>query len=114
MTNQAKEKAAQQQSGAGTGAKTIDAVRHVGPTLESDPKQPHILETEQTLYEPRTPAERDLGGSATAGGSEQVPGHEEGKRVEPLHTRLAGDTSSDPHTDLGPDNATTVQQRPGR
>ncbi len=27
---------------------------------------------------------------------------------EPLITRLPGDTSSDPHTDLGPDNATTA------
>jgi hypothetical protein len=30
---------------------------------------------------------------------------------EPLKTRLPGDTSSDPHTDLGPDNATSVQHR---
>ncbi len=35
-----------------------------------------------------------------------------GEMPEPLTTRLAGDTSSDPHTDLGPDNATTVQSRP--
>lgn len=28
--------------------------------------------------------------------------------TEPLRTRLPGDTSSDPHTDLGPDNATTA------
>ncbi len=35
-----------------------------------------------------------------------------GEVPEPLTTRLAGDTSSDPHTDLGPDNATTVQARP--
>ncbi len=34
-----------------------------------------------------------------------------GQTPEPLKTRLAGDTSSDPHTDLGPDNATTVQAR---
>lgn len=30
---------------------------------------------------------------------------------EPLHTHLAGDTSSDPHTDVGPDNATVLQKR---
>lgn len=34
--------------------------------------------------------------------------------VPPLRTRLEGDTSSDPHTDVGPDNATTVQKRPER
>ena len=34
-----------------------------------------------------------------------------GQTPEPLKTRLAGDTSSDPHTDVGPDNATTVQAR---
>lgn len=34
-----------------------------------------------------------------------------GGRPEPLKTRLPGDTSSDPHTDVGPDNATTVQHR---
>jgi len=32
-------------------------------------------------------------------------------RPEPLKTRLPGDTSSDPHTDVGPDNASTVQHR---
>ena len=30
---------------------------------------------------------------------------------EPLKTRLPGDTSSDPHTDVGPDNATSLQER---
>ena len=34
-----------------------------------------------------------------------------GMRVEPLKTRLPGDTSSDPHTDEGPDNATSLQKR---
>lgn len=32
-------------------------------------------------------------------------------RPEPLKDRLLGDTSSDPHTDVGRDNATTVQNR---
>jgi len=30
---------------------------------------------------------------------------------EPLKTRLPGDTSSDPHTDVGPDNASNLQER---
>lgn len=36
-----------------------------------------------------------------------------GEVPETLHTRLPGDTSSDPHTDLGPDNATNLQRRAG-
>jgi hypothetical protein len=32
-------------------------------------------------------------------------------RPEPLKTRLPGDTSSEPHTDVGPDNASNLQER---
>lgn len=32
-------------------------------------------------------------------------------RPEPQRTRLPGDTSSDPHTDVGPDNASNLQER---
>jgi len=32
------------------------------------------------------------------------------ERSEPLKTRLPGDTSSEPHTDLGPDEATNLQK----
>ena len=45
-------------------------------------------------------------------GFDPLSGRErEGAEAEPLKTRLPGDTSSDPHADVGPDNATTVQRR---
>jgi hypothetical protein len=37
---------------------------------------------------------------------------EDGSRAEPLKTRLPGDTSSDPHTDVGADNATNLRTKP--
>lgn len=82
----------------------IPAVRHVGPTLESDETKEGqelanavaILEDARSgvsRYEPRS----------------DVPAGREDP--EPLKTRLPGDTSSDPHTDVGQDNAATLQPR---
>jgi hypothetical protein len=82
----------------------IPAIRHIGRTLESDET------TEgQELADAVTFLE-----DANSGTSIYEP-RPDSVRVrdknEPLRTRLPGDTSSEPHTDVGPDNAATVQHR---
>lgn len=94
----------------------MPAVRHVGRTLESDPEyneQPsRALAPEAGLI---SRGGNDLSATPEMGtGSDALKGTvlgSTGERVERLKTRLPGDTSSDPHTDVGPDNATTMQHR---
>ena len=93
-------------------------VRHVGKTLESDPeyndRPSRELAPEIGLIDPHG---NDISASPNMyAGSDPLVGTElsgtgSGLRVEPLKTRLPGDTSSDPHTDVGPDNATALQNR---
>jgi hypothetical protein len=82
----------------------IPAIRHIGPTLElAQTKEDQDLadaedmlrdaENRTSIYEPGPDAPRVKDPN------------------EPLRTRLPGDTSSEPHTDVGPDNAATVQHR---
>lgn len=95
---------------------SIPAIRHVGPTLESDPEYMTLSGTGYSTPEAQIAAE-----GATAEpdiravvdeGFDPVSGRERpGAEAEPLKTRLPGDTSSDPHTDVGPDNAGAVQTR---
>lgn len=92
------------------------AVRHVGKTLESDPEyneQPsRALAPEAGLV---FRGGNDISASPNMwAGSDPLNGtvtSSTGQRVEPLKTRLPGDISSDPHTDVGPDNATNLQHR---
>lgn len=104
---------------------SIPALRHVGPTLESDPaylaressggdSTPEAqiasegASPDSLAGRDATDLAADITGrydSSSAGGESGAGG------PEPLRTRLPGDTSSDPHTDLGPDNATSVQHR---
>jgi hypothetical protein len=112
-----REEAAKPQNDAANQAGT-SGVRHVGKTLESDPEYNERPERAQA-------PERGLidrsGNDLTASpqmyaGSDPLVGTElsetgSGLMVEPLKTRLPGDTSSDPHTDVGPDNATNLQNR---
>ena len=105
------------------------AIHHVGSTLESDPNYVgNDPEVESLASDDLTPearianvgAARDttIGRGATDL-SADVSSTEDPARIrarrnagpEPLKTRLPGDTSSDPHTDLGPDNATSIQRR---
>jgi hypothetical protein len=84
---------------------TTDAVRHVGPTLESEGEQVYVPAREERVSREELAAESDLHVHKISGNGEQII--EQGKigsGTEPLHTRLAGDTSSDPHTDLGSEN----------
>ena len=94
----------------------MPAVRHVGKTLESDTEynqNPGLASAPERGLISR--GGNDLTASPTMwAGSDPLNGTvtgSDGQRVEPLKTRLPGDTSSDPHTDVGRDNATTVQHR---
>lgn len=102
-----------QQNGAAT---EVPATRHVGKTLESDPEyndQPGRELAPQAGLISR--GGNDLTASPDMrAGSDPLNGKViaiTGDLVEPLKTRLPGDTSSDPHTDVGPDNATNLQHR---
>ena len=94
----------------------IPAVRHVGKTLESDPEyndNPNrALAPEAGLI---SRGGNDISASPNMwAGSDPLNGtvtSTTGQRVEPLKTRLPGDTSSDPHTDVGANNATNLQER---
>jgi len=101
----------------------LPAVRHVGRTLESDPKylersdqEGGDLTPEAQIAKVGAPADTTMGRGATdlsadVSSTDAAAKARRNAGPEPLKTRLPGDTSSDPHTDLGPDNATTVQRR---
>ena len=101
----------------------IPAIRHIGPTLESDPEYMDTIGSgaptpEAQIAEEAARAEPDVRGLMREG-VDPVSGRQRNlTRPEPLKTRLPGDTSSDPHTDVGPDNATNLRHRgedgPGR
>ncbi|HZP07691.1 MAG TPA: hypothetical protein VFB43_22530 [Terracidiphilus sp.] len=99
---------------------SVPALRHVGPTLESDPN--YVEPTSPTGYstpEAQIAAEGgtivpDLHGIVDEG-FDPLSGQESPEaQAEPLKTRLPGDSSSDPHTDVGPDNATTLNRNTNR
>jgi hypothetical protein len=94
---------------------SVPAIHHVGPTLESDPEFYGLATGGQTpeaqIAEQGATAVPDVREMIERGldplsGLEREAG--EGER---LRTRLPGDTSSDTHTDVGSDNAATVQRR---
>jgi hypothetical protein len=82
----------------------MDAIRHVGPTLEAEGTflpsgelPENVIEREGLIENGTTgPAEDEYDREADAMGAER------------LHTRLPGDTSSDPHTDTVAENPTTM------
>lgn len=96
---------------------SADALAHVGRTLESEGIYDDLLGT--YVLDPEGKVEKDIGLVSVEPGPVvtelsydtvcdcviAAPG------AEPLKTRLPGDTSSDPHTDVGQDNAANV---PGR
>lgn len=95
----------------------VPAVRHVGRTLESDPEYNDLP---SRAMAPEAGLISRGGNDLTANpniraGSNQLAGteiaHSAGE-AEPLKTRLPGDTSSDPHTNVGADNATDLQDLP--
>lgn len=98
------------------GEVSVPAIRHVGPTLESDPQYLELVGSggptpEAQIAEQAAAAEPDVR-ELIEKGIDPLSGREvEAGEPEPLKTRLPGDTSSDPHTDVGPDNATKMQSR---
>jgi len=80
--------------------RAVDAVRHVGPTLESEEAQTYVPARENASNE-ELAADAGLHihtVSQPEGGDRPLELEE--SAAEPLRTRLAGDTSSDPHTDV--------------
>ena len=99
---------------------SIPAVRHVGPTLESDPK---YLELDTGSRMPETLIEQGIGiddsnvRDIVSRGTDTADRPGQGAALKPgesLKTRLPGDTSSDPHTDVGSENTTTLQRKPDK
>lgn len=84
---------------------TVDAIRHVGPTLEAE----GIFLPSDELPENRIETE-GLAETVNVRAviADKYDREAEAMGAEPLRTRLPGDTSSDPHSDLGPDNATNL------
>lgn len=87
-------------------ATIVSLIGHIGPTLESDPEYdetggPETLEEAELSGAARSLSEEDYD---TIVGPSDDP--------EPLKTRLPDDTSSDPHTDLEPENAADEDLNP--
>ena len=93
----------------------IPAIRHVGKTLESDPEYYALATPGYSTPEAQIAAEAgpvDLDQRRMEEGDfDPLSGRTLEDRPEPLRTRLPGDSSSDPHTDVGPGNATNLQNR---
>ena len=105
-------KETQEQSAGTPEPQRQDAVRHVGKTLESEgvymptgelPENRIEMEGMTDAVDMNAVTDDKYDREANAMGAER------------LRTRLPGDSSSDPHTDEGPDNATTLDDdRPHR
>ena len=89
-----------------------DAVRHVGKTLESEGIYMPSGELPENRIEMEGMTEAVDMNAVT---DDQYDREANAMGAERLRTRLPGDTSSDPHIDEGPDNATTLDDdRPHR
>jgi hypothetical protein len=97
------------------GATVIPAIRHIGKTLESDPEYYAVAAPGDSTPEAQIAAEAgpvDVDQRRMEEDDfDPLSGRTLEDRPEPLRTRLPGDRSSDPHSDVGPDNATNLQQR---
>ena len=97
------------------GATVIPAIRHIGKTLESDPEYyavaiPGFSSPEAQIAAEAGPVDVDQR-RMEEDDFDPLSGRTLEDRPEPLKTRLPGDTSSDPHTDVGEDNASNLQER---
>jgi hypothetical protein len=97
------------------GATVIPAIRHIGKTLESDPEYYAVAAPGYSTPEAQIAAEAgpvDVDQRRIEEDDfDPLSGRSLEVRPEPLRTRLPGDSSSDPHTDVGRNNATNLQQR---
>ena len=96
-------------------ATVIPAIRHIGKTLELDPEYYAVATPGYSTPEAQIAAEAgpvDVDQRRMEEDDfDPLSGRTLEDRPEPLKTRLPGDTSSDPHTDVGPDNASNLQER---
>lgn len=96
-------------------ATVIPAIKHIGKTLESDPEYYAVATPGYSTPEAQIAAEAgpvDVDQRRMEEDDfDPLSGRTLEDRPEPLKTRLPGDTSSDPHTDVGPDNASNLQER---
>ncbi len=87
-------------------SKVVDAIRHVGPTLEAEGQ---FIPTGE-LPENRIENEAVAGPVEVKNiATDRYDRQAKAMGAEPLRTRLPGDTSSDPHTDTE-----TAERRPER
>lgn len=127
MANETGESTRNQEQGSES-LTSIPALRHVGKTLESDPGYLERTDADDVSGGISTPEDQiaregaspethvnrgstDLAANLTGNDGTWAQSVRSADQPEDLKTRLPGDTSSDPHADLGPDNATTVQHR---
>jgi hypothetical protein len=95
---------------------SIPVTRHVGPTLESEPgyfdrERPGTVTPEAEIAARAATAEPSPVAIEEPRYDPVTGVLDDDQEPEPLKTRLPGDTSSDPHTDLGPDNAPNLPSR---
>jgi hypothetical protein len=91
-------------------SEVTDAVRHIGPTIESEEEKAYFPDTGPSTPDNVIAEERSAGNVSVHRVTEDLRHeHKTDAEPEPLITHLEGDTSSDPHTDVGPDNATTAR-----
>ena len=98
-------KETQEQSAGKPEPQRQDAVRHVGKTLESEGVYMPTGELPENRIEMEGMTEAVDMNAVT---DDQYDREANAMGAERLRTRLPGDSSSDPHTDEGPDNATTL------
>lgn len=102
-----------------------DATRHIGPTLEAEGNFSDVtgralnIESRRPGSTEGTPDDVEVRTMGSDRSDNSAPedvstGSRATSSAPPLRTRLPGDTSSDPHTDVDPDNASAVQSRPER
>ncbi len=94
--------------------KTIDAIHHIGPTLESEEPQTYVPTREEQVSKEELAAESDLHIHRVETEGNETRIIEEGKpgtEPEPLRTHLAGDTSSHPPTHLTPETPKPLNKR---
>ena len=84
-------------------SQSVDAVRHIGPTLESESERVYVPKADRLSPQDQAAAEEDLTVRTLSDSGEAKPHLRESADSEPLKTRLPGDTSSDPHTDVETD-----------
>ena len=105
MTHQHRQRDGQTNQAGEKQPRAVDAIRHVGPTLEAEGT---FLPTGE-LPENRIENERLTDRPSLAEiAKDEYDREADAMGAEPLLTRLPGDTSSDPHTDTVADNPTTM------